>query len=60
MGRYMVLTPLGSILDLDEAMGPPIERSKRVVEAVAKAESELDAGSKVNYATKGLSRQNWR
>ena len=56
----MVLTPLGSILDLDEAMGPPIERSKRVVEAVAKAESELDAGSKVNYATKGLSRQNWR
>jgi hypothetical protein len=54
LGRYMVLTLLGSNLDLDEAVGPPIERSKGVVEAGAEATSELDAGSKVPLRQEGV------
>ena len=54
LGRYMVLTLLGSNLDLDEAVGPPIERSKGVVEAGAEATSELDAGSKVTLRQEGV------
>ena len=55
------MTPFGSIPDLDEAVGPPIdwvgppiERPNVVVEAVAEVALELDAGSTVTLGQEGV------